>query len=51
VFNLEVGREAALQEGITEADFDALLEEMAVRCREGRFLAVGTMYIVVVEKG
>ena len=51
VFNLEVGRDAALQEGITEAEFDALLEEMAVRCREGRFLAVGTMYVVVVEKG
>jgi hypothetical protein len=51
IFDLEVGRGAALQEGITEAEFDALLEEMAVRCSEGRFLAVGTMYVVVVEKG
>jgi hypothetical protein len=51
VFDLEVGRQAALQEGITEAEFDALLEEMTLRCREGRFLAVGTMYVVVLEKG
>jgi hypothetical protein len=50
VFNLEVGREAALQEGVTEAEFDALLEEVTARDREGRFLAVGTMYVVVVEK-
>jgi ubiquinone/menaquinone biosynthesis C-methylase UbiE len=50
VFDLEVGREAVLREGVTEAEFDALLEEMALRSREGRFLAVGTMYVVVVEK-
>jgi ubiquinone/menaquinone biosynthesis C-methylase UbiE len=50
VFDLEVGREAALREGITETEFDALLEEMTVRDRENRFLAVGTMYVVVVEK-
>ena len=51
VFNLAVGREAALEAGITEAEFDAQLDEMAVRDREGRFLAVGTMYVVVLEKG
>jgi ubiquinone/menaquinone biosynthesis C-methylase UbiE len=51
VFNLEAGREAALREGITETELDALLEEMAVRSCEGRFLAVGTMYVVVVAKG
>lgn len=50
VFDLEVGREAALREGILEEDFDALLEEMTLRSSEGRFLAVGTMYIVVLEK-
>ena len=51
VFDLQVGREAALREGITGADLDALVDEMALRCSEGRFLAVGTMYVVVVEKG
>jgi ubiquinone/menaquinone biosynthesis C-methylase UbiE len=51
VFNLEVGRDAALREGVTEAEFDALLGEMAARSSEGRFLAVGTMYVVVVAKG
>ena len=51
VFNLEVGRQASLEAGITEAEFDAQLDEMAVRDREGRFLAVGTMYVVVLEKG
>ncbi len=50
VFQLEVGREGILAEGVTEAEFDAVLEEMAVRDREGRFLAVGLMYVVVVEK-
>ena len=50
VFNLAVGRQEALDEGITEAEFDGLLDEMAVRDREGRFLAVGTMYVVVLEK-
>lgn len=50
VFDLEVGREAAIHEGIIEADFDALLEEMAVRSREGRFLAAGTIYVIVAEK-
>ena len=47
---IEVGREAILEEGVTEVQFDALLDEMAVRDREGRFLAVGVMYVVVVEK-
>lgn len=50
VFNLEVGREAALREGVSGADLDALLDEMALRSSEGRFLAVGTMYLVVAEK-
>lgn len=50
VFDLEVGREAAGREGISEAEFDALLAEMAIRCSEGRFLAVGTMYLVVITK-
>jgi ubiquinone/menaquinone biosynthesis C-methylase UbiE len=50
MFNLEVGREAILEEGVTEALFDALLDEMAVRDRAGRFLAVGVMYVVVVER-
>lgn len=50
VFDLEVGRDAALDEGITDAEFDALVEEMARRSNEGRFLAVATMYVVVAEK-
>jgi ubiquinone/menaquinone biosynthesis C-methylase UbiE len=50
VFNLEVGRQEALDEGITEAEFDGLLDEMVVRDREGRFLAVGTMYVVGLVK-
>lgn len=40
----------ALDEGITETEYDALLGEMALRCADGRFLAVGTMYVVVSEK-
>lgn len=50
VFDLEVGRDAALGEGITPTEFDELLDEMSRRSHEGRFLAVGTMYVVVVEK-
>jgi ubiquinone/menaquinone biosynthesis C-methylase UbiE len=50
VFNLEVGRAASLEDGITPAEFDGLLDEMARRDQEGRFLAVGTMYVVVIEK-
>jgi ubiquinone/menaquinone biosynthesis C-methylase UbiE len=50
VFDLEVGRDAAIQEGITAREFDALLAEIAVRAHEGRFLAVGIMYVVVLEK-
>ena len=50
VFNIEVAREEALEDNVTEAEFDALLEELAVRDREGRFLAVATMYVVVAEK-
>ncbi|GAC1595461.1 MAG: hypothetical protein NVS3B21_18500 [Acidimicrobiales bacterium] len=50
VFNLEVGREAALQEGVTEAQFDALVNELTVRSRQGHFLAVGIMYVIVLEK-
>jgi hypothetical protein len=45
-----LARQAALRDGIAEAEFDALLEEIDVRCREGQFLAVG-MYVVVVENG
>lgn len=49
MFDIQVGRETILEEGVTEAQFDALLDEMAVRDQEGRFLAVGVMYVVVVE--
>jgi SAM-dependent methyltransferase len=51
VFDLEVGRDAALQQGMTEVEFDGLLDDLVGRDREGRFLAVGTMYVVVIEKG
>lgn len=50
VFDLDVGREAALDEGITGTEFDALLDEMALRDADGRFLAIVTMYVVVAEK-
>lgn len=50
VFQLELGREGVKAEGVTEATFDALLAEMERRDAEGRFLAVGVMYIVVAEK-
>lgn len=50
MFDIRVGRDAILEEGVSAAQFDALLDEMAVRDREGRFLAVGVMYVVVVEK-
>ena len=50
VFDIEVGRDAILEEGVSAAEFDALLDEMAARDRNGRFLAVGVMYVVVVEK-
>jgi ubiquinone/menaquinone biosynthesis C-methylase UbiE len=50
VFNLEIGREAAFAENVTEAEFDALLDELEARDRAGRFLAVAMMYVVVLEK-
>jgi ubiquinone/menaquinone biosynthesis C-methylase UbiE len=50
VFDLEAVRQAALVEGVTDTQLDALMTEMALRDREGRFLAVGLMYIVVLEK-
>lgn len=50
IFDLDVGRDAALDEGITGTEVDALMEEMTLRSAVGRFLAVGTMYVVVAEK-
>ena len=47
VFNLEVGRQAAHAQGVTDAEFDTFLDELATRGREGRFLAVAMMYVVV----
>jgi ubiquinone/menaquinone biosynthesis C-methylase UbiE len=47
VFNLEVGRESAHAQGVTDAEFDTFLDELATRGREGRFLAVAMMYVVV----
>jgi ubiquinone/menaquinone biosynthesis C-methylase UbiE len=49
VFNLEVGREGAHAQGVTDAEFDAFVDELATRGREGRFLAVAMMYVVVLS--
>jgi len=50
VFDLEAGRPFLLEDGVPAERFDAFLAEMARRDCEGRFLAVGVMYIVVIEK-
>jgi len=50
VFDIEVGRQATYDVGVTEPEFDGLIAELIQRDREGRFLAVGTMYVVVIEK-
>jgi ubiquinone/menaquinone biosynthesis C-methylase UbiE len=50
VFDLEAVRQAAVLGGVTETQFDALVAEMDLRDREGRFLAVGLMYVVALEK-
>jgi ubiquinone/menaquinone biosynthesis C-methylase UbiE len=50
VYDLEIGRDAARQEGMADGDLDVLLDDLVIRDREGRFLAVGTMYVVAMEK-
>jgi ubiquinone/menaquinone biosynthesis C-methylase UbiE len=50
VFDLEVARDAAVLAGVTNGEFDSLLAEMELRDREGRFLAVGPMYLVVLGR-
>ena len=50
VFDLEIGRASASEVGVSDADLDALLAELAERSATGRFLAVGVMYVVVAQK-
>jgi ubiquinone/menaquinone biosynthesis C-methylase UbiE len=50
VFDVELGRQACYDLGVTEAEFDGLIAEMVRRDADRRFLAVGTMYVVAIEK-
>jgi SAM-dependent methyltransferase len=50
VFDFEVGRPMVLAEGIEDARYDQFLDEQRERDAQGRFLAVGVMYVVTVEK-
>jgi ubiquinone/menaquinone biosynthesis C-methylase UbiE len=50
VFDLEIGRASASEVGVSDAELDALLAELAERSATGRFLAVGVMYVVVALK-
>jgi ubiquinone/menaquinone biosynthesis C-methylase UbiE len=50
VFDLDAGRPYLAEQGVTDEQFAAFLEELQHRDRDGRFLAVGVMYVVVFEK-
>lgn len=50
VFQLEMGRDTLLARGVAEERFDAFLAELDRRHAEGRFLAVGMMYVVAAGK-
>jgi ubiquinone/menaquinone biosynthesis C-methylase UbiE len=50
VFDLSVGRQFMLDDGVDSDRFDDWLAELVQRDAEGRFLVVGVMYLVVAEK-
>jgi ubiquinone/menaquinone biosynthesis C-methylase UbiE len=51
VFDLSVARPFLLEDGVEEARLDSFLDELVERDGEGRFLAVGVMYLVTAVKG
>jgi len=50
VFDMTAGRPFLAEDGVAPGHLDEFLAEMEHRDREGRFLAVGVMYVVVLEK-